>query len=416
MSRFARLGRHIAELQDRKLSARQRQAATPTGAIGEQLLRKSRQRRRRRQIATGATLAVLVAAGSLTAARLMARHEEHTVAMVHALAGQRVNPTLLDISVVFDDGSRAVVASGSSLRTEMIGPASASLRLEHGQVRIRVNHTKATHFTVHAGPYAVAVTGTQFHVKWRPEKGAFSVGVDEGNLRVSGGLLDEPVDIRRGQSLSLEHGREPPARAVEPAAPSPSSAFTPPALPANPAAEPPPVLLSPAGDEAPAPLHRPAARHLPSPTWRQQAAAGRYREALEEAERQGFEGICRDASSAELLTLAEAARYASHSERAEQALKAVRSRFGRGEDSAMAAYLLGRISAEVRHDYAGAANWFRTYLVERPGGRLTREAEGRLLESLAFMDRNTAREAARTYLEHYPSGPHATFARNLLGH
>ena len=54
-------------------------------------------------------------------------------------------------------------------------------------------------------------------------------------------------------------------------------------------------------------------------------------------------------------------------------------------------------------------------LAERPGGRLDREAEGRLLESLAFMDRNTAREAARVYLQHYPSSPHAAFARNLLG-
>jgi len=74
-----------------------------------------------------------------------------------------------------------------------------------------------------------------------------------------------------------------------------------------------------------------------------------------------------------------------------------------------------RIAAENRRDHASAARWFRTYLSERPSGRLNREAEGRLLESLAFMDRNTAREAARVYLEHHPSGPHAAFARNLLG-
>jgi TolA-binding protein len=136
---------------------------------------------------------------------------------------------------------------------------------------------------------------------------------------------------------------------------------------------------------------------------------------MADAERKGFSGICREASGADLLTLAEAARYAGRAERADQALKAVRARFGRGEDTAMAAYLLGRIAAESRRDHSDAAHWFRTYLTERPSGRLSREAEGRLLESLAFMDRRTAREAARTYLEHYPSGPHAAFARNLLG-
>jgi transmembrane sensor len=115
------------------------------------------------------------------------------------------------------------------------------------------------------------------------------------------------------------------------------------------------------------------------------------------------------------LTLAEAARYAGRPERAEQSLKALRGRFGGSDDAAMAAYLLGRIAAENRRDHAVAARWFRTYLRERPAGRLNREAEGRLLESLAFMDRNTAREAARVYLQHYPTGPHADFARNLLG-
>jgi TolA-binding protein len=165
--------------------------------------------------------------------------------------------------------------------------------------------------------------------------------------------------------------------------------------------------------------HRPAtlasAASPPPSSWREQAEAGHYRDALGEAERKGFEGICRESAGADLLTLAEAARYAGRAERAEQALRAVRARFGHSEDAAVAAYLLGRIAAENHCDHAEAARWFRTYLAERPGGRLDREAEGRLLESLAFMDRNTAREAARIYLQHYPAGPHAAFARNLLG-
>jgi TolA-binding protein len=132
------------------------------------------------------------------------------------------------------------------------------------------------------------------------------------------------------------------------------------------------------------------------------------------AEKHGFETICREATKNDLLTLAEAARYAGQPNRAEQALLALRARFVRSDDAALAAYLLGRLAAEVHTDHHSAARWFRTYLAERPTGKLAREADGRLLESLAFMDRATAQQAARSYLKRYPTGPHAPFARNLL--
>ena len=39
-------------------------------------------------------------------------------------------------------GSTVVLASGASLRTEMVGPASASLELERGRAMVRVMHTR----------------------------------------------------------------------------------------------------------------------------------------------------------------------------------------------------------------------------------------------------------------------------------
>ena len=63
MSRLASLGRHIAELQDRKLGEIQRHSTATPGALGEQLLNKSRQRRRRRRVTVAATLAVPRLAG-----------------------------------------------------------------------------------------------------------------------------------------------------------------------------------------------------------------------------------------------------------------------------------------------------------------------------------------------------------------
>ena len=419
MSNLDQLGRRMAGLQDSRLAALRAEASPPSSALGEHLLRRSGERRRRRRMAWISAAVLLVVGGTLATLRLLPSSDPGTVATVRAQAGQRVAASLLDLALAFDDGSRVVLTSGASLHTEMVGPASASLELERGRATVRVVHTRATHWKVRAGSYEVTVTGTRFRLDWRPETGAFSVAVEEGSVRVSGGLLAEAIDIAAGQSLALEQGR--PVAAPSQTAPVPPSV----APPAEPSAEPPaPALMpSPVDLEPPVRAHRPAGHHpvaanaamAVAPSWRAEAEAGRYRDAMAEAERRGFDGICREAASADLLTLAEAARYAGRSERAEQALKAARQRFGHSDDAAVAAYLLGRIAAETRHDYAAAARWFRTYLAERPGGRLDREAEGRLLEALAFMDRNTAREAARVYLQHYPTGPHAAFARNLLG-
>ena len=111
-----------------------------------------------------------------------------------------------------------------------------------------------------------------------------------------------------------------------------------------------PALMPSPTDLGRAPVRRPGAHPPASPTlsWREQAEAGRYRDAVAEAERKGWDGILREASSADLLTLAEAARYAGRADRAEHALKTLRARFGRGDDAAVAAFLPGRITAETR--------------------------------------------------------------------
>jgi hypothetical protein len=411
MSNLDHLTRRMSALQDARLAASP-EAGRSSPALGEYLLNRSAERRRRRRTVLVSAALVLVAAGTFVGLHHRAGRDGSTVAMVRAQAGQRVEASLLDVSMAFDDGSRVVLSSGTSLRTTMVGPTGATLELERGRAHVRVVHTRDTRWAIQAGNYSIAVTGTRFRVDYQPQSGAFSVAVEEGRVRVSGGLLAEPVDIGAGQSLALENGRPVPGawNLPTPAAPSPAPVAD---LPSP--TEPESSASPPAEMALPVPSHRPAARQVATPSWREQAGAGRYRDALLEAERKGFDGICRTAVGADLLTLAEAARYAGRSDRAEQALQSVRARFARGEDAAMAAYQLGRIAAEGRRDHGEAARWFRTYLAERPNGRLNREAEGRLLESLAFMDRQTAREAARAYLVRYPTGPHAAFARNLLG-
>jgi TolA-binding protein len=325
------------------------------------------------------------------------------VAQLPARSGQRLEATLHDVGLTFDDGSRALLSQGACVRTEMLGPTSARLVLERGRVNVRVLHTPTTDWTVRAGDYAVRVTGTRFSVDWQPESQAFRLNVTEGSVRVSGGILAGEIDVPAGQKLVLDPGHA----GTTPAAAAP--------LPAPQTREPDLAPVLPVERKPSETNKQPPARHIATSPWQVQAEAGHYREALAEAERKGFESICRESSGADLLNLAEIARYAGRLDRAEQALRAVRARFSRGENASTAAYLLGRMAAEARRDHKDAARWFRTYLDEQPDGRLTREAEGRLLESLAFMDRDTARAAARAYLEHYPRGPHAAFARNLLG-
>jgi transmembrane sensor len=417
MNDLEQLGRTLAGLQDRRLAELRHESPSPSPALGEHLLRRSMDRRRNRRIVALSLTGLVLAASGLAGLRLLPNHKQATLATVRAQAGQRVAANALDMAVAFDDGSEVLLSSGASLRTEALGVSSATLELERGQASVRVVHTRETRWSVRAGSYTVAVTGTRFRVGWHPESGKFSVTVEDGSVLVSGGLLRTPLDIRAGQSISLEQGRTPALGAAALPASVPSgaraSAMRPPA--------PEPEELAPAFAPAPSTVgppgqpRKPAAHRSAGPSWLAHAEAGHYRDALAEAERRGFDAICREATATDLLTLAEAARYAGNTGRAEQALRTVRARFHRDEDAATAAYLLGRIAAENRRDSASAARWFRTYLTERPGGRLNREAEGRLLESLAFMDSTTARQAARVYLEHYPTGPHAGFARNLLG-
>jgi outer membrane protein assembly factor BamD (BamD/ComL family) len=62
-----------------------------------------------------------------------------------------------------------------------------------------------------------------------------------------------------------------------------------------------------------------------------------------------------------------------------------------------------------------AIGWFQRYLSEAPGGPLAREAEGRLIELFRQSGNSLrARSAAQSYLERYPSGPHAALAQSVL--
>lgn len=146
--------------------------------------------------------------------------------------------------------------------------------------------------------------------------------------------------------------------------------------------------------------------------WRTLLRRGRYEEALAAAEAEGIATL-RQQAAGDLLALAEAARRAGRHDLARSLLLAVRERGG--VERQAATFALGQQAFDDVHDPLTATHWFGLVLQENPGGPLTREASGRLLESLERAgDHTGARAQAQRYLEAYPGGPHASMARGIL--
>lgn len=192
---------------------------------------------------------------------------------------------------------------------------------------------------------------------------------------------------------------------------------TPPAAPSSAGAtavEPPPPRPPPRRPAVVPPRTSATASATPESVseWRSLLRRGRYDEALAAAEAEGIATL-RQQASGELLALAEAARRARRHDLARSLLLAVRERGG--VERQAATFALGQQAFDDVHDPLTATHWFGLVLQENPGGPLSREASGRLLESLERAgDHTGARGQAQRYLEAYPDGPHASMARGIL--
>jgi TolA-binding protein len=115
------------------------------------------------------------------------------------------------------------------------------------------------------------------------------------------------------------------------------------------------------------------------------------------------------------LQLGDGARLSGNPARAKQALMRLRNAFPGDSRRAAAAFALGKVAFDQTRSYAEAAEWFSTSIREQPGGSLSREAAGRLIEARKRSgDEAGARRAAEAYLARYPEGPHADLARALV--
>lgn len=318
----------------------------------------------------------------------------------------------------FSEGTSFTLASGARARVTEITARGATVLLERGDVSATVNHPAAdTRWNLQAGPFVVRVTGTKFDASWDPSGETFELAMQEGAVVVLGPLLQAGRELRAGERLrvSVRDGsmelRTASAHAVGSGTASAGAGASgePPLLAATTAT--PRAEESPSRASAPAPASAPpAVATLREPTWHELAAAGRYKEALEAAERAGFAQEIERISSRDLAALADAARYAARPALARQALLAQRRRFGvRGAS----AFVLGKIAVDQQGAAADAVRWFETYLQEEPNGSLAEQALGRILE-LKRRDPASARATAERYLARYPNGAHAPLARSLL--
>jgi transmembrane sensor len=315
----------------------------------------------------------------------------------------------------FSDGSEVALQAGSRLRVAELSPDGAHVVLERGRALVHVVHRATSRWRLDVGPFEVGVVGTRFELDWDPRTEVLRVALEEGAVRVKGAFLRQPVTVTQGQTLVastndkraelMESG---PARAMADASVTPSLSEPDSVTEAEPLES--TKNAEPGEPRVPSTINSPLHKSE-VPSWQKLATSGKFADALDAVERQGFDAECRRASGQDLMLLGDTARLSGRTAWARKAYLSARDKLPSGDRTA---YGLGLLAFDQQRNFADATRWFRTYLSEQPQGSLTREALGRLMEALQRSgDTDGAHRVAQSYLEKYPSGSHAALARRL---
>lgn len=311
-----------------------------------------------------------------------------------------------EVALTFSEGSTMLVAPRSRARVDVLRADGATVTLERGHAAVSVAPRRNTDWSFVAGPFDVKVTGTRFDLDWDAREEVFSIAMQDGSVLVRGPTLGAGATVIAGQTLRVAlHGGE--------TAPAGSAVATAPSTTASVASPPGSGALVTPPPSSAAATPDPSSRRPPAGddgvSWRELAQRGEYARAVQAADAEGTAGLLASANAADLLLLADAARFAGRTGLARDAYLAVRSRFPGSPSAALAAFALGRLGG------GDALAWFQRYLAEAPGGSLAREALGRVMELEHGSGRApAARDTARRYLASFPEGPHAPLARALL--
>jgi transmembrane sensor len=415
-SRLKRLGADIADAQGASLRAFDVQAqrarflasvAVPGAVAVVPAPKKAMWSPRRQWVAIGlASSAVAVAAALALFFRQPSLRFD-----VGGVTGQEgewiAAPSGDPLPVAFSDGTRLFLAETARARVSDSAPNGARVVLERGRIAADVVHRENTRWRVDAGPFTIQVVGTRFEVSWDPAQEQFHLVLQEGSVRVAGPTIPQGRTVRAGDHLDVVVGGGARNEAVLPSPSGRAIGVTDPAGTTVPHA-PAPAPAAAAPVAPPAPLAPPVA-------WRALAAKGIHQQAWKAIESAGFDVVLSRASAAELVTVADVARFSHHPAQAATALSTLRKRFPKDVQAGESAFLLGRLAYDQDGSPSEAARWFSTYLKEHPSGRFAREAAGRLIECHQRLGADdAARVTAERYLAAYPGGPHAMIARRLL--
>ena len=171
----------------------------------------------------------------------------------------------------FGDGTVIGFAPGARGRVVAVTSHGARVSVDEGKAHFRVVHRPGAEWTVEAGPFTIAVTGTEFDVAWQREQ--LDLVMQAGSVSVRGPLASQGVALHGGQHLAVDVVRG--ELTIAETSLVTGASATPPLL--EPSASPAPPLLTgdpppPAPDPAQAPTVRPA-MGAPPPSSRPPAPA-----------------------------------------------------------------------------------------------------------------------------------------------
>jgi ferric-dicitrate binding protein FerR (iron transport regulator) len=296
----------------------------------------------------------------------------------------------------FSEGTEMEIGPGSKSRVAELTPHGAHVVLGSGALHARVVHRPHTRWLVGAGPYSIDVTGTTFDVDWSSGGGRLEVRLHDGSVVVRGPSLHEGIRVGAGQRL-VAHAKTGNAEL---------SSLLPAKLASEPA-EPAPAPVPERRETTVAPPH-------PAPSWSDLLTSGNFRGVLALAQARGIDATLRRGSLADLVALSDAARYAGDRALSRRGLSAQRARFFASAEAHAAAFVLGRM-ADDDGAQDEALRWYDGYLRESPRGPFAAEALGRkLVVVVRSGDAAQARAVAKLYLQRFPRGAHAAYARELL--
>ncbi|HWO12024.1 MAG TPA: FecR domain-containing protein [Polyangiaceae bacterium] len=299
------------------------------------------------------------------------------------------------LAIAFSDGSSMRLTGDARARVTELSGDGAGVVLERGSLKAHVVHDQSTNWRFDAGPFRIRVLGTTFDMDWDPARERFVLTLKEGSVAVSGPKLQAGCIVQAGRRLEIELGAGTGSGPCVPNAPKQVTSVEP-ELPSAPVAPPVTAVVAP-------------------PSWQALAQRGDYRAAWALVSAVGFDQVKQRATAKDLLALADLARYAHESAHATEALVEVRQRFAGSAEASHAAFLLGRIAADQQGAPLRGADWFASYLSERPNGPFAPEALGRLLECQNRAGHSAAsRKTAAGYLQRYPTGAYAALARHVL--